>query len=157
VIGSCTDNVFGLRDRAVLLLLDRLGLRASEVAELKFADIDWRNGAITVCGKGRRQESLPLPQEVGNAIMLYLSQGRPTLRVPEVFTSVVAPLRALTRAGCHSHRAQRTASGRYQSADQRCSRPAPLRRRYHAPSGCIPSRCRCGPATPLAHDDGSLR
>jgi integrase/recombinase XerD len=98
VIGSCTDNVFGLRDRAVLLLLARLGLRASEVAELKFADIDWRNGAITVCGKGRRQESLPLPQEVGNAIMLYLSQGRPTLRVPEVFTSVVAPLRALTRA-----------------------------------------------------------
>ena len=157
VIGSCTDNVFGLRDRAVLLLLARLGLRASEVAELKFADIDWRNGGITVCGKGRRQESLPLPQEVGNAIMLYLSQGRPTLRVPEVFTSVVAPLRALTRAAGHPHRAERAASDGCQSASQWCSRPAALRRHYHAPSGCIPSRCRCGPATPLAHDDGSLR
>jgi site-specific recombinase XerD len=99
VISSCTDYVFGLRDRAVLLLLARLGLRASEVAQLKFTDIDWRNGAITVCGKGRRQESLPLPQEVGNAMLLYLSQGRPPLRVPEVFTTVLAPLRPLTRAG----------------------------------------------------------
>ena len=52
VIGSCTDYAFELRDRAVLLLLARLGLRASEVAQLKFADIDWRNGSITVCGKG---------------------------------------------------------------------------------------------------------
>ena len=98
VIGSCTDYVFGLRDRAVLLLLARLGLRAGEVAHLKFSDIDWRNGSIAVCGKGRRQELLPLPQEVGNAILVYLNQGRPSLRVPEVFTSVLAPLRALTRA-----------------------------------------------------------
>ena len=98
VIGSCTDYVFGLRDKAVLLLLARLGLRASEVAHLKFADIDWRNGSITVCGKGRHQESLPLPQEVGNAILLYLKQGRPSLRVPEVFTSSLAPIHPLTRA-----------------------------------------------------------
>jgi site-specific recombinase XerD len=98
LIGSCTDDASGLRDRAVLLLLARLGLRASEVAQLKFTDIDWRNGSITVCGKGRRQDSLPLPQEVGNAILIYLTQGRPSLRVSEVFTSVVAPFRALTRA-----------------------------------------------------------
>jgi integrase/recombinase XerD len=97
VIDSCNGYVFGLRDKAVLLLLARLGLRAGEVAQLKFADIDWRDGSIIVCGKARRQESLPLPQEVGNAILLYLSQGRPSLRVPEVFTSVVAPFRALTR------------------------------------------------------------
>src|SRR5260370_611848 len=62
VIDSCNDYLFGIRDRAVLLLLARLGLRASEVAQLKFVDIDWRNGRITVCGKGRRQDSLPLPQ-----------------------------------------------------------------------------------------------
>ena len=98
VIGSCADYVFGVRDKAVLLLLARLGLRASEVAQLKFSDIDWRNGTITVCGKGRRRELLPLPQEVGEAILLYLNQGRPSLKVPEVFTSVLAPLRPLTRA-----------------------------------------------------------
>jgi len=98
VIDSCTNYGFGLRDKAVLLLLARLGLRASEVAQLKFTDVDWRKGCITVCGKARRRESLPLPQEVGDAILLYLKQGRPQLRVPEIFTSVLAPMRPLTRA-----------------------------------------------------------
>jgi integrase/recombinase XerD len=98
VIGSCTNDVFKLRDRAVRLLLARLGLRASEVAQLKFADLDWRKEGITVCGKGRRQELLPLPQEVGNAILRYLNQSRPPLRVPEVFTTILAPIHPLTRA-----------------------------------------------------------
>jgi site-specific recombinase XerD len=98
VIGSCNGSRFEFRDRAVLLLLARLGLRASEVAQLKVADIDWRHGSLTVCGKGRRQACLPLPQEVGDAIVLYLQHGRPALRVPEVFTSVVAPVRPLSRA-----------------------------------------------------------
>jgi site-specific recombinase XerD len=98
VIDSCTDCEFELRDRAVLLLLARLGLRASDVAQLKFADINWENGSVVVCGKGRRRESLPLPQEVGNAILFYLRQGRPPLHVPEVFTSALAPFRVLTRA-----------------------------------------------------------
>jgi site-specific recombinase XerD len=98
VIGSCAGYVFGVRDRAVLLLLARLGLRASEVAQLKFADIDWRNGTITVCGKGRRHELLPLPQEVGEAVLIYVNQGRPSLPMPEVFTSVLAPFRPLSRA-----------------------------------------------------------
>lgn len=98
VIGSCTGYINELRDRAVLLLLARLGLRASEVAQLKFADIDWRNGRILVCGKGRRQEALPLPQDVGDAILLYLDHSRPTLQVPEVFTTVRAPSHALTGA-----------------------------------------------------------
>ena len=98
VINSCTGSAFELRDRAVLLLLARLALRASEVAQLKFADIDWRAGGITVCGKGRRQESLPLPQEVGNAILRYLKEGRPSLQAPEIFTTVLAPVHVLTRA-----------------------------------------------------------
>jgi len=98
VIDSCSGHAFELRDRAVLLLLARLALRASEVAQLKFTDIDWCNGGISVCGKGRRQESLPLPQEVGNAILLYVKEGRPSLSVPEVFTTVLAPIHALTRA-----------------------------------------------------------
>src|ERR1039457_5220148 len=98
VISSCSGYAFGLRDRAVLLLLARLGLRASEGASLKFVDMDGRNGGITCCGRGRRQEVLPLPQEVGNALLLYLNQGRRSLQVPEVFTTVLAPLRILTRA-----------------------------------------------------------
>jgi site-specific recombinase XerD len=98
VIGSCAGHANGLRDRAVILLLARLGLRAGEVAGLVFAHIDWDNGRIAVCGKGRRQEWLPLPQEVGAAILRYLRECRPPLPVPEVFTTVVAPFRPLTRA-----------------------------------------------------------
>jgi integrase/recombinase XerD len=98
VISSCNGYLFELRDRAVILLLARLGLRASEVAHLRFTDIDWRDGTITVCGKGRRQESLPLPQDVGNAILLYVKNNRPVLQVPEVFTTVLAPFHAVTRA-----------------------------------------------------------
>jgi len=98
VIDSCNGYTFELRDRAVLLLLARLALRASEVAQLRFTDIDWRVGKLTVCGKGRREESLPLPQAVGNALLLYISKGRPSLQSPEVFTTVVAPFHALTRA-----------------------------------------------------------
>ena len=98
VLDSCTGHLFELRDRAVLLLLARLALRASEVAQLKFSEIDWRNGEISVCGKGRHQESLPLPQEVGNAILLYVNEGRPSLHAPEVFTTVLAPFHPLTRA-----------------------------------------------------------
>lgn len=98
VIASTTDDAQGRRDRAVLLLLARLGLRAGEVAALKFVDIDWRQSRLTVGGKTRRQESLPLPQEVGDAILHYLQQGRLVLPVPEVFTTVLAPRRPLTRA-----------------------------------------------------------
>ena len=76
----------------------RLGLRASEVARLAFGDIDWTNGRLTVSGKTRRHEWLPLPQEAGDAILLYLRDGRPQLDVPEVFTTVLAPYRPLTRA-----------------------------------------------------------
>ena len=85
------------RDRAVVLLLARLGLRASEVAELTFDAIDWHNGRIAVCGKGGRQHWLPLPQQVGDAIVTYLRRGRPPLAVPQVFLSALAPRRPMTR------------------------------------------------------------
>ena len=98
VISSCAGYPFELRDRAVLLLLARLGLRAGEVAKLSFTDIDWRNGEISITGKSRRRESLPLPQEVGDAVLRYVKEGRPQLQIPEVFTTVLAPFHALTRA-----------------------------------------------------------
>ena len=99
LIASCPADAAGLRDKAVLLLLGRLGLRASEVAGLRFADVDWTQGLLTVSGKSRRQERLPLPQEVGDALLCYLRRSRPPLRTPGVFISVVTPLRPLTRAG----------------------------------------------------------
>jgi site-specific recombinase XerD len=99
VIDACAgQDVNRLRDRPVILLLARLGLRASDVARLAIGDIDWRNGQVAVSGKARRHEWLPLPQEVGDAILLYLRDGRPQLAVPEVFTTLLAPYRVLNRA-----------------------------------------------------------
>ena len=64
VIAACDGTNPGrLRDRAILLLLSRLGLRAGDVAQLRFSDIDWHNGALLVTGKGRYQVRLPLPQD----------------------------------------------------------------------------------------------
>jgi integrase/recombinase XerD len=87
----------GCRDYAVLLILLRLGLRAGEVARLRLEDIDWRAGQIVVRGKGRRDERLPLPADVGAAIVAYLRRGRPAVPVREVFVSVIAPWSALAR------------------------------------------------------------
>jgi integrase len=58
------------------LLLGRLGLRAGEVRQLQKADIDWSTGRVRIVGKLRRPVWLPLPQEVGDAILNYLSKGR---------------------------------------------------------------------------------
>ncbi len=82
----------GRRDYAILLLLSRLGLRAGEVARLGLDDIDWRQGELTICGKGNRAERLPLPCDVGAAIAAYLRHGRPaTAEGRSVFVRVHAP------------------------------------------------------------------
>lgn len=61
------------RDRALLLLLLRLGLRCEEVAHLKWQDIDWQAGTIRICSqKSRRERILPLPEDVGKALAVYL-------------------------------------------------------------------------------------
>jgi len=96
VIASCdrTTSV-GRRDRAILLLLARLGLRAGDIVHLRFGDIDWREATVRVCGKGRREARLPLTQEVGDAVVDYLKMGRPHLDTDVVFLCARAPFRAL--------------------------------------------------------------
>lgn len=65
-------------------------------------DIDWRNGEVTVHGKGNRQVRLPLPQDVGEAIVGWLQRGRPSCACSAVFTRVLAPHRALSPRGVSS-------------------------------------------------------
>jgi integrase len=86
-----------LRDRAVILLLARLGLRASEVANLTFEQIDWVTGRITLAGKVRREERLPLTQEIGDAILAYIERARPRIATTRVFLTDTAPVRPLGR------------------------------------------------------------
>ena len=88
----------GRRDYAVIVLILRLGLRASEVATLRLEDLDWRAGQVTVHGKGHRVDQLPLPVDVGEAIAAYLCRGRPrTATVREVFVRVRPPHVGLSR------------------------------------------------------------
>jgi integrase/recombinase XerD len=63
----------------LLLLLARLGLRASDIASLRLRDIDWSGGRLQVTGKSRRTAWLPLPQEVGDALLHYLRTARPAV------------------------------------------------------------------------------
>jgi integrase/recombinase XerD len=92
LIHSCDRTTpLGLRDRAILLLLGRLGLRAGDVAALRLPDLQWHEGTLTVAGKNRRAARLPLPQEVGEALLQYLQQGRPAVASGFVFMTSVAP------------------------------------------------------------------
>ena len=94
IIAACDPSTpAGCRDRAIVLLLARLGLRAGDVVGLGLSDIDWQEASLLVCGKGRREVRLPLPQEVGDAIIAYLENGRPPVEVKQVFLRTHAPLR----------------------------------------------------------------
>jgi len=97
LISSCESMrpATGLRDRAILLLLARLGLRADDVISLKLNDFDWSDGSFRLCGKGRREGRLPLPQDVGDAILNYLEHGRPRVHSDCVFLTARAPWRSI--------------------------------------------------------------
>lgn len=117
LIANCNPGVAaGARDRAIILLLARLGLRAGDVRDLLLSDIDWSQGRLRVMGKGRCESWLPLPQEVGDAVLHYLEHFRPRIDDAHVFLRVYAPLgplpssgpisklvrRAIQRAGIHA-------------------------------------------------------
>jgi len=97
IIDSCDQSTpVGRRDRAILLLLARLGLRAGDIVQLRLADIDWKEAAIRVSGKGRRETQLPLTQEVGGAIVNYLKTGRPRVDTDVMFPCLRAPFHPFT-------------------------------------------------------------
>jgi len=76
----------GLRDRAIILCMARLGLRASEVAQLRLEDLDWCNATVRVrARKTGHGALLPLVAEVGTALAGYLQQGRPDTAIRQVF------------------------------------------------------------------------
>jgi integrase/recombinase XerD len=85
----------GLRDRAILLLLARLGLRAGGIVSLRLGDLDWQRATVSVRGKGRRETRLPLPQDAGDAVLAYLERARPHVESDRVFFMLNAPIRPL--------------------------------------------------------------
>jgi site-specific recombinase XerD len=93
VIASCdASTLAGVRNRAIMLLVARLGLRSIEVARLEFEDVDWRCAELTVRGKGRREDRLPLPSDVGEALSGYLARrGRQHDGSRRIFLTCRAP------------------------------------------------------------------
>jgi integrase/recombinase XerD len=114
LIASCDlTKTHGIRDKAILLLLTRLGLRAGDILGMRLDDIGWNEGTLRVRGKGRREVQLPLPQDAGDALLNYLEGARPIVDHDRIFLRSSAPYRpfaapcaisdvvrlALTRAG----------------------------------------------------------
>lgn len=82
----------GKRDYAMVLLATRYGLRASDIIGLRFCNLDWESNLITVIQqKTSKKVSLPLSEEVGNAIIEYIKHGRPSIDSPFVFLKAQAP------------------------------------------------------------------
>jgi integrase/recombinase XerD len=91
----CKDGQQGWRDRAIVLLLLRLGLRAGDIAGMRPTDIDWQEATLLVRGKGRRDVRLPLPQDAGDAVLDYFEHARPRVAIDRVFLCANAPFRPL--------------------------------------------------------------
>ena len=105
VLDGCDRTiVVGRRDYAILMLLAKLGLRAGEVATLTLGDIDWRCGQMLIHAKGRKRARLPMPPDVGAAIVAYLQDRYGHRRVGGCFcarrrlTSALYPVARLRRS-----------------------------------------------------------
>jgi site-specific recombinase XerD len=129
LLGACDrSGPVGRRDFAVITVLHRLALRCAELTVLRLEDVDWQAGTVTIHGKGNRIDRLPLPVDVGQALVDYLRDGRPQTTTRTVFVRAVAPhtelapsgvscivARAARRAGLgtvHAHRLRHTTASR---------------------------------------------
>lgn len=100
VVESCDlRKPCGVRDRAVLLLLARLGLRAGDIMAMTLHDLDWQAGTLRVRAKGRKEVCLPLPQDAGDAMLEYLARARPATTLSHVFLCSNAPIRPFPTSG----------------------------------------------------------
>jgi integrase len=98
ILAACPSTPRGIRDQAILLLLIRLGLRAGDIAALRFSDLCFQTATIRVSGKGGREVRLPLPQDVGDALLAYLNTGRPRVQSDHIFLRSMAPFKPFTGA-----------------------------------------------------------
>jgi integrase/recombinase XerD len=92
IVASCDRSMrAGRRDFAILMLLSRMGLRGCEIARLRLEDLDWRAGEVIVRGKRNVLERLPVPVDVGEALVDYLTHGRPGVDDRHVFLTAIRP------------------------------------------------------------------
>ncbi|GAA4026929.1 hypothetical protein GCM10023063_04890 [Arthrobacter methylotrophus] len=89
----------GRRDMAIIVMLARLGVRVGEVAGLTLDDINWREPSLRVVGKGGRVLILPMPVDVGEALVEYIRVRRAEPGERGVFIRSLPPFKALNRVG----------------------------------------------------------
>ena len=107
-IATCDrSTAVGVRDRAILLLLARLGLRAGDVIHLRLENIDWTRARLIVSGKSKVSSGLPLPQDVGDALLEYIERVRPRVEEEKVFLRTLGPPRPFKRGRSVTSVAQR--------------------------------------------------
>lgn len=100
LLDSCDrSSSIGLRDFAILTLMVRLALRANEIASMRLEDVNWRASELLVHGKGGQDAPMPLPFDVGDALVGYLRDGRPRSDCRHVFVDAADPSRPLSRNG----------------------------------------------------------
>jgi len=86
------ESPIGMRDRAMLLCMSELGLRAGEVARLELGGVDLDGGMLRVQRSKRGgSATFPIPRKLSKALKAYLRRGRPTCTAPTVFVSHWAP------------------------------------------------------------------
>jgi len=91
-LGSCDRaTALGLRDYAILMMLAKLGMRAGEIVALTLDDMNWRTGEMLIHAKGRQRARMPIPPDVGAAVVAYLRDGRPKSSCRRLFLRTLAP------------------------------------------------------------------
>jgi len=109
VLAQCERNsATGVRNYAILLLLARLGFRADEIVRLTLDNIDWETGRISFRGKGGHWAQMPLPADVGEAVVRYLQVGRPHSPCRRLFLRHTAPKTGFTNSGAVATLVRRT-------------------------------------------------
>jgi site-specific recombinase XerD len=99
MMASCDlSKPVGIRDRAILLLMVRLGLRAGDIMAMRLDDLNWEAGTVRVLGKGRKEVCLPLAQDAGEALIEYLAKARPAANTDHVFLCTNAPFRPISHS-----------------------------------------------------------
>lgn len=103
LLSNCErETAVGRRNWAILLLLARLGLRAGEVVGLTLEDVDWAAGELSIRGAGTPSDRLPIPQDVGKALVDYLCHVRPACASRQVFVRLRAPHRGFATSSAIS-------------------------------------------------------
>lgn len=93
-----TDDALGKRDRAIVFIAYCTGLRGTDIISLKLTDIDWRNRKVSVIqSKTHTPVISELNGETMNALADYILDWRPECDAPEVFVTVKAPYRSLSK------------------------------------------------------------